>query len=334
MRKFTPIATRRIGLDGAGASPHRRSGYWVMSASAGQSTFAVLKQIHAVRGFESAFQATSGLTFRLRPLPKPNHPHLLEPDENPLCKLACGTPGGREFCHRIQGDLRRRLDETTAPHRVACFAGLTVIAVPVVVCGEPVALLQSCRIFVRAPQRGDVRRFADMLAGWGAKPNLQQLQQDFEGVPVVSKPQLDAAVKLLGIYAEHLGDLASRRMLAERQARPTPMAHALAFVRRHQSERLPLREVAKQANLSPHYFCKLFRRTMGITFTDYLARLRLEKAKDLLLSQTTSVSDIAFAAGYGSIPHFNRAFKRYTGLTPTMYRATRSGDSQLPPVPI
>ncbi len=304
----------------------------IMSASTGQGTFAVLEQIHAVRGFEAAFRQASGLTLHLRPMPSQANALLLEPDDNPLCVLACSTPAGRALCHRVQGDVRHGLEQKAIAQRVPCLAGLMVIAVPILVCGEHVATLQSCRIFLRSSQAEDVQRFADLLTAWGAKPNLDQLRRDFASIPVVTRDQLEATVKLLGIYAEHLGDLASRRILAERRGRPTPMAQALAFVRDHQNERLHLREVAEKANLSPYYFCKLFRKTMGMTFTDYLARLRLEKAKDLLLANGMPVGDIAFAAGFGSIPHFNRAFKRYTGLTPTLYRSNHSGDKQLPPM--
>jgi transcriptional regulator GlxA family with amidase domain len=108
------------------------------------------------------------------------------------------------------------------------------------------------------------------------------------------------------------------------------VAKALAYMRQHQTERLNLGTVAKEARLSPYYFCKLFRRTMGMTFTEYLTRLRLERAKDLLMSPTMPVGDIATTAGFGSIPHFNRAFKRYTGATPTAYRSSHSGTTQLP----
>lgn len=305
-----------------------------MSASTGQGTFAILDQVHAVRGFEAAFHRATGLTLHLRPIPGQANALLLEPDQNPLCILACSTSAGRALCHRIQGDIRHGLEQETVPQRVPCLAGLMVIAVPVAVCGEHAATLQTCRILLRSPQAEDVRRFADLLTTWGVKPNLEQLQRDFASIPVVTHDQLDAIVKLLSIYAEHLGDLVSRRVLAERRGRPTPMAQALAFVRDHQNERIHLREVAEKANLSPYYFCKLFRKTMGMTFTDYLARLRLEKAKDLLLANGMPVGDIAFASGFGSIPHFNRAFKRYTGVTPTLYRNSHSGDRPLPPISV
>jgi AraC-like DNA-binding protein len=302
-----------------------------MSAFTGQGTFAVLEQIHAVRGFETAFYQASHLTLHLRPLPTQANALLFDLDENPLCLLACGTVAGRSLCHRVQGEIRHGFEQRLCAQLVPCLAGLMVIAVPVLVCGEHAATLQTCRVLQQTPKPKDVQRFADLLTSWGCKPDLGQLERDFASLPVVTRQQLDAIVKLLGIYAEHLGDLASRRILAERRGRPTPLAQALTFVRDHQNERIHLREVAERVNLSPFYFCKLFHKTMGMTFTDYLVRLRLERAKDMLLGRNTRVSDIAFAAGFGSIPHFNRAFKRYTGLTPTLYRNNHVGDKALPP---
>jgi AraC-like DNA-binding protein len=255
---------------------------------------------------------------------------LLEPADNPLCQLAYGTPEGSALCHQMQAKVRRTFECRCAAAPVNCLAGLTIIAVPVRMCGEYVATLHTNRLFLRKPRAGDIRQFADKLKRWGAKPDLSRLRQDFAGIPIIAREQVEAIVRLLGIYAEHLGDLASRRVLADQHGRPCAVAQALAYMREHQTEHLSLHTVAEQARLSPYYFCKLFGRTLGMTFTEYLTRLRLERAKDLLMSPTMPVSDIALAAGFGSIPHFNRAFKRYTGVTPTHYRSNHSGAVQLP----
>jgi len=302
-----------------------------MVTSTGQSTFAILEQVHAARGFEAAFRQATGLPIRLRPLPKQPNALLMEPDDNPLCLLACSTPAGRALCLQTQSEIRHSFEQKQAPQPVTCVVGLTIIAVPVRVCGEYVATLHTNHIFLSQPREEDVQQFAEMVTRWGAKPDPQKLRREFAGVPVVSREQLEAIVKLLGIYAEHLGDLAGRRVLAERRGRPSAVAQALAFLRDHQRERLHLRQVAEQAHLSPYYFCKLFHKTMGMTFTEYLARLRLEASKDMLLSHTTPVGDIALAAGFGSVPHFNRAFKRYTGVTPSRYRTMHAGNGLAQP---
>jgi AraC-like DNA-binding protein/ligand-binding sensor protein len=296
-----------------------------MATSSGQSAFAILEQVHAARGFEPAFRQATGLPIRLRALPRQANAVLIEPDDNPLCLLACRTAAGRAVCQQTQAEIRHDFEEKKPLHPVACIAGLTIISVPVRVCGNYVATLHTNRVFTRPPQPEDIQRFADQLAAWGAQPDLQKLQQDFAPIPIVPPEHLDAILTLLNIYAEHLGDLAGRRILAERRGRPSAVAQALAYVREHQQERLHLREVADQAHLSPYYFCKLFHKTTGMTFTEYLARLRLEASKNMLLNQATPIGDIALTAGFGSVPHFNRAFKRYTGLTPSRYRAMHAG---------
>jgi AraC-like DNA-binding protein/ligand-binding sensor protein len=295
-----------------------------MASSTGQSSFEILEQVHAVRGFETAFRQATGLSVRLRPLPEQPSSLLLEPDDNPLCLLARSTATGRTLCHQVQSEIRHAFEQKQEARPIQCMAGLAIIAVPVRVGGEYVATLHTNRIFLRQPQPVDIQNFAEMVACWGAKPNLERLRSDFAGIPVVAREQLDAMVKLLTIYADHLGDLASRRTLAERRGLPSAMSQALTFVREHQTERLHLRDVAEEVHLSPFYFCKLFHKTTGMTFTDYLARLRLERAKDMLLNHNMPVGDIAFASGFGSVPHFNRAFKRYTSLTPTSYRGTHA----------
>ena len=57
-----------------------------------------------------------------------------------------------------------------------------------------------------------------------------------------------------------------------------------------------------------------------VRFTEYITRLRVERAKQLLLNQNNRISEVAFEAGFQSIPHFNRSFKRVTGVTPTQSR--------------
>jgi AraC-like DNA-binding protein len=65
----------------------------------------------------------------------------------------------------------------------------------------------------------------------------------------------------------------------------------------------------------------MFSRATGLTFTQYVQRARTEKAKELLADREQRVSEVAFASGFQSIPHFNRVFRRLTGIAPTTYRA-------------
>ncbi len=64
----------------------------------------------------------------------------------------------------------------------------------------------------------------------------------------------------------------------------------------------------------------MFKRVTGLHFTAYLSLVRIEKAKNLLLNPNARVSEIAFEAGFQSLAHFNRVFKRLSGLSPTAHR--------------
>jgi AraC-like DNA-binding protein len=98
------------------------------------------------------------------------------------------------------------------------------------------------------------------------------------------------------------------------------MARARQFIEKHQAEPLSLARVAQAANISRHYFCKMFKKGTGINFIDYLSRVRVEKSKALLLNPNSRISEAAFASGFQSMTNFNRAFRQIVGRSPTKFR--------------
>jgi len=98
------------------------------------------------------------------------------------------------------------------------------------------------------------------------------------------------------------------------------VSKAKRYIRDRYHERISLDEAARAVNASTRHFCKIFKQATGITFTDYLARVRVEKAKHLLRNPNLRVSEVAFETGFESISQFNRSFKRIVKRTPTEYR--------------
>jgi len=72
------------------------------------------------------------------------------------------------------------------------------------------------------------------------------------------------------------------------------------------------------------HFCKVFHKATGLTFTDYVSRVRLEEARTRLLNPNLRVSEIAYDVGFQSLTQFNRTFKRVFGQSPSEYRARLS----------
>ncbi|MCM3748800.1 AraC family transcriptional regulator [Paenibacillus pasadenensis] len=95
----------------------------------------------------------------------------------------------------------------------------------------------------------------------------------------------------------------------------------LPYLQEQADQPFVLQEWADRAEVSPHYFCKLFRSVLGMTPSDYVTRARLQRAKQKLLEhRDAKIGDIAEQAGYPSVSYFNKRFQEHEGMTPTEYR--------------
>ena len=104
-------------------------------------------------------------------------------------------------------------------------------------------------------------------------------------------------------------------------------SHTLLVVQKaldHMNERyadnLSLRSVADSVYLSPNYLGALFRTELGISFTDQLIRIRVQKAKEMLQQPELKLYEVAERIGYQNIGYFTSLFKRMTGFSPKEYR--------------
>lgn len=87
---------------------------------------------------------------------------------------------------------------------------------------------------------------------------------------------------------------------------------------------ISLESIAKRLYISSCYLSSIFSQEAGITFKDYLIRVRIEKAKELLKEPSAKIYEVAEDVGYSDPHYFSQLFKKYTGFTPAQYR-----DSQM-----
>ena len=99
---------------------------------------------------------------------------------------------------------------------------------------------------------------------------------------------------------------------------------AVAYIEQHLGEPISLAELAQMVGLSPFYFCRAFRQSLGIPPQRYQLSQRIERAKTLLAKHAASVTDVGLSLGYNSASAFCTAFRRVTGLTPYDYRRNSS----------
>jgi AraC-like DNA-binding protein/ligand-binding sensor protein len=270
------------------------------------------------RDYERAFRDATGLPLNLRAVEAFDLPHQGEQNENPFCALMATSNQSCAACLQLQ----RKVEESAGlePKTLKCFAGLCDSAVPIRVGQDLIAFLQTGQILLHKPSKREFSHVARQLLSWGVDTDLKQVEEAYFQTRVLTKAQYDSILRLLGIFAQHLASLSNQLIVQDEKSESPQIARARAFITEHQDEDLSLSEVAKAVNMSAFYFCKMFKQATGLTFTDYLARIRVEKVKNMLLDPHKRVSEVAFAAGFQSLSQFNRVFRKVAGEAPSAYR--------------
>ena len=101
------------------------------------------------------------------------------------------------------------------------------------------------------------------------------------------------------------------------------MIDVCSYLSQNCTENISLDDAADYAGFSRYHFSRLFKEKIGMTFSDYLASCRVERARQLLATTDLSISEVANASGYQEANSFSRLFKTRTGQSPSEYRASR-----------
>jgi AraC family transcriptional regulator len=116
----------------------------------------------------------------------------------------------------------------------------------------------------------------------------------------------------------------SSRPLARGGLAPWQQRAALAYIDSHLNEPIALATLAGIARLSPYYFCRAFKQSMGVPPHRYHANRRIEVAKKLLLKRDQSITEIGLSLGFRETSSFSSAFRKATGMTPRQYQRSAS----------
>jgi AraC-like DNA-binding protein/ligand-binding sensor protein len=276
------------------------------------------------RDYERAFSETTGLPVSLRPVDSWQLPHRGKRHENPFCAMMADKSRSCASCLRLQQRLSNHAQH--GAQSLTCELGLCDTAVPVRTGDRLVAFLQTGQVFRKKPTEAQFKHSVGLMTEWGMQIEGDRLKRAYFGTKVLSARQHDGVVKLLSIFAQHISMVSNQILVQRENAVPPAITRAKQFIHENQAEDLSLGQVAKAVNTSIFYFCKMFRKSTGLNFTDYMSRIRVEKAKNLLLNRNLRVSEIAYEVGFQSLTHFNRVFKKIMGQSPTDYRGQLVSD--------
>lgn len=133
------------------------------------------------------------------------------------------------------------------------------------------------------------------------------------------------ALHVLSLFYDMLARMNDEQAARGLSGKLASLDRAVRYLEQHSNlPGLRIETLAAQVDISAVYFRKLFARQYGLSPKQYLQKLRMEKARELLESDLFSVTDIAEKTGFGSVYHFCRSFKDYNGCTPLEYQKQAS----------
>src|SRR5882724_11630980 len=286
--------------------------------SSDQEVMVHLSRSQIFKDYERAFSEAMGLPLNIRAHHSWSPAHHGKTDRDSFAAILARFNQARAACLRAQTDVSQELASKT--RTATWFAGLSESAVPVYVGDHILGFLETGEVMLKNPTKKRFASITRQLRTWGYKADWKQLERAYFRTRVLSPDRYGAMLRLLSIFAQHLSILSNQLVVRREQDESANMARARQFIEKHQAEPVSLGRVAQVANISRHYFCKMFKKEKGMNFIDYLSRVRIEKSKTLLLNPNSRISEAAFASGFQSMTNFNRAFRRIVGRSPTQFR--------------
>lgn len=107
------------------------------------------------------------------------------------------------------------------------------------------------------------------------------------------------------------------------------MQQICAYVMAHYVHPISLDDIAAEMGMNRSAFCTYFKRCKGMTFTQFVARYRVNTVCELLRQSQRQVSEICYMTGFNNVSHFNHVFRQLKGMSPSAYRkSVRAGEAR------
>ena len=238
---------------------------------------------------------------------------------NAVCDALRRTPDGCRRCR--EEDTRRARAAAEAGHELVytCHAGFTEVVLPLFGDGgEFLGCMTAGQFHTAGRARPGREKFRELAGITGV--DAEVLRRGSDAAVELRREQIDGVVCYLKLMGKLVSESYSNLLFMEQIDAPDKITLVQKYIRDNYMRRLDVESVARRFYLSPNYFSRLFRRTLGTGFTSYLNCYRVERAREMLLETDLSISEIAFHCGFGSISQFNRVFRDVARRSPSEVR--------------
>ena len=233
-----------------------------------------------------------------------------------FCTELRKMPCYQERCLRCDAAAKEEAMRRHSLYVYKCHMGFWEAIAPIIIEGEIAAYLTMGQIVDRADSPAVFQRLRRTLKEEGVAPDvLEELERQFHQLKIFTYQEVEAGADLLRITGDYLS---YQRVVDVRYG--TMIETVTEYLRQNFTRSITGEEIESAAKYRYTYVCDVFKREMGCTITQYLERLRLQHATQLLEKTTLKIYEISERCGYKSNYYFNRVFKRRFQCTPQEYR--------------
>ena len=230
-----------------------------------------------------------------------------------FCRIAKSTESGYRACLRCKMLANKKATVEKCAFSGACSYGLYEAAVPLIIDKSVMAVVYVGNAVVSREESESRLKRTALKTG----VPISELTKELEACEFINEPsELFAIAEIVCDYM---------KLLYDSTPKTKPDLHWLvSLMKRHADKEfcynVSLKELAATYRKNEKYIGRLFRKEMGISFSEYCMELRLQKAERMLLSRRERIIDIALECGFNNVSYFNRSFQKKYGISPTKYR--------------
>lgn len=239
---------------------------------------------------------------------------LSYPTELPAyCRLVRSCPEGELGCRRCDQKACQTARREGKPQIYPCHAGLIEAITPIEIDGVIVGYLLLSHIVQGADEPAEWERARQLCAAYGLEETA--LRDAYLQLPRTPYPTLQAACDLLSLSAKALCQARMARLVPG-----SPQEKLNRFLSEHLAEDLSSDRICSALGMGRTALYQLSKETYGCGINEYVRRLRIRRAIDLLSTTQMTNSEICRRIGINDYNYFFRVFRQQTGFTPQEYR--------------
>jgi ligand-binding sensor protein/AraC-like DNA-binding protein len=264
------------------------------------------------------------------------------------CSLVRSIDPLNELCRKCDSRGGIEAARIGKPYIYECHMGVVDVAIPIIVEGHYYGAIMAGQIVLKETKKEQkLEKIVDSLEkplDKNLETKLKELHallpvMDLDKVQVVADMMFqitnyiieEALIKInlndtleshIDSFNKNSNNLTeNENSLNQRPVYNSPIINpALEYIKVHYEERIKLDDMSYLCNISSSYFSKLFKRITGEHFANYINKIRVTKACDLLINTDTPITVIAMDLGFGDNSYFNKVFKKLIGITPSLYK--------------